>query len=309
MPFQKMAYAEHVIAAADGTPLYAREYNEGGGLTPAVCLPGLTRNAKDFETIAPRLAASRRVLALDFRGRGRSGRADPSTYRPDQEVADTLTVLDRLGVTRFAVIGTSRGGIVAMVMAARALDRMAGVAFNDIGPRIDAPGLLRIRGYLGADPHFANWDEAVAALKSTNPGFPALSEAEWLAFARRVYVEAEGRPRADYDPALGVNFPSADDIAQGKVPELWPLFDMLNPLPCLVLRGAHSDLLSPQTMAEMQQRHKRLAAATIPERGHVPFLDEAESLAAITDWLAAVDSDAARPKPPAGSPAGTAPAA
>ena len=302
-----MAYREHFVAAADGTRLYARDYG-GSGLTPAVCLPGLTRNAKDFETIAPWLAETRRVVALDFRGRGMSGRADPATYRPDQEVADTLAVLDHLGIGRFAVIGTSRGGIVAMVMAARALPRMAGVLLNDIGPRIEAAGLLRIRGYLGTDPQFDGWDEAVAALKSANPGFPDLGEDEWLAFARRVYREADGRPCADYDPALAVNFPSAEDILAAKVPELWPLFDMLGSLPCLVLRGVHSDLLSEETVAAMRKRHARLAAATVRGRGHVPFLDEDDSLAAITDWLAAVDSDGGRPAPRSGSPAGTAPA-
>jgi pimeloyl-ACP methyl ester carboxylesterase len=302
------AYREHLVQAEDGTRLYAREYGQETGLTPAVCLPGLTRNSRDFETIAPRLAASRRVLALDFRGRGSSGRAEPATYRPDQEAADTLAVLDRLGVPRFAVIGTSRGGIVAMVMAARALERMAGVLFNDIGPRIDKAGLLRIRSYLGTDPRFAGWDEAVAALKSANPGFTDLTEEAWHAFARRVYREDEGRPRADYDAALALNFPSSEDIAQGKVPELWGLFEMLRPLPCLVLRGEHSDLLSAGTVAEMQTRHPALAAATVPRRGHVPFLDEPESLAAITDWLAAVDRGTARPAPQAGSPAGTAPA-
>jgi pimeloyl-ACP methyl ester carboxylesterase len=290
-----MASGEHVFTAADGTRLYARDYGGGGNLTPAVCLPGLTRNSKDFETIAPTLSATRRVVALDFRGRGLSGRADPQTYRPDQEAADTLAVLDHLGIDRFAVIGTSRGGIVAMVMAARALNRMAGVLFNDIGPRIDRQGLLRIRSYLGSDPQFGGWTEAVAALKAANPGFPGLREDEWLAFARRVYREVEGRPRADYDMGLAANFPPPAEIAEGKVPELWPLFDILAPLPCLVIRGEHSDLLSPQTVAEMQQRHARLAAATIPGRGHVPFLDEPESLAAITDWLAAVDSAAGKP--------------
>jgi pimeloyl-ACP methyl ester carboxylesterase len=292
-----VAFREHFVAAPDGTRLYARDYG-GGGLTPSVCLPGLTRNAKDFETIAPRLAETRRVIALDFRGRGMSGRADPATYRPEQEAADTLAVLDHLGIRRFAVIGTSRGGIVAMVMAARAQGRMAGVLFNDIGPRIDTQGLLRIRSYLGSDPQFTDWPEAVAALKAINPGFPGLSEEEWLAFARRVYREVEGRPRADYDMGLADNFPSIAEIAEGRVPELWPLLDMLAPLPCLVIRGEHSDLLSPETMAEMQQRHGRLAAATIPRRGHVPFLDEPESLAAITDWLAGVDSAAATPARP-----------
>lgn len=285
-----MDFAEHLIPAADGTALYARDYAAGRhGRVPVVCLPGLTRNSRDFETIAPRLAETRRVLAFDFRGRGRSGRADPSTYRPDQEVADTLAVLDSLGIGRFAIIGTSRGGIAAMVMAARALPRMAGVLFNDIGPRIDTAGLVRIRGYLGSDPQFTDWDAAVAALKSSNPGFDTLSGDDWLAFARRVYREVDGRPRADYDPALAQNFPSVADIEAGKVPELWALLDMMAEVPSLVLRGEHSDLLSPATVAEMHRHHHRLSSVTVRDRGHVPFLDEPESLAALDDWLTLVD--------------------
>jgi pimeloyl-ACP methyl ester carboxylesterase len=284
-------YAEHLVSAADGTELYARDYAANrSGLVPIVCLPGLTRNSKDFETIAPRLAETRRVLAFDFRGRGRSGRADPATYRPDQEVADTLHVLDTLGIARFAIIGTSRGGIAAMVMAARALPRMAGVLFNDIGPKIDKAGLLRIRSYLGTDPQFADWAAAVAALKSSNPGFDTLSEDEWLAFARRVYRAVNGVPRADYDPALAQNFPSVADIEAGKVPELWPLLDMMADVPSLVLRGVHSDLLSAEIVDTMHQHHRRLASVTVQDRGHVPFLDEPESLAAIADWLSAVDA-------------------
>lgn len=286
-----MEYAEHQVSAADGTLLYARDYGASHrGPVPVVCLPGLTRNARDFEPIAPLLARSRRVLAFDFRGRGRSGRADPATYRPDQEVADTLLVLDRLGIERFAIIGTSRGGIAAMVMAARALPRMAGVLFNDIGPRIDKAGLLRIRSYLGSDPQFAGWDEAVAALKASNPGFESLSEAEWLAFAHRVYRDVNGRPRADYDPALALTFPSVADIEAGKVAELWALLDLMADVPSVVLRGEHSDLLSADIVAEMHRHHRRLASVTVANRGHVPFLDEPESLAAITAWLAAVDA-------------------
>lgn len=286
-----MRFAEHVVDAADGTRLYARDYAaERTGLVPIVCLPGLTRNSKDFETIAPRLAETRRVLAFDFRGRGRSGHADAASYRPDQEVADTLLVLDRLGIQRFAIIGTSRGGIAAMVMAARALPRMAGVLFNDIGPRIDKAGLLRIRTYLGTDPQFPGWAEAVAALKSSNPGFETLSEDEWLAFARRVYREEDGRPRADYDPALSQNFPGVADIEAGKVPELWPLLEMMADVPSLVLRGEHSDLLSPGIVAEMHRRHRQLESVTVANRGHVPFLDEPESLAAIDRWLKVVDA-------------------
>ena len=286
-----MTFAEHFVSAADGTQLYVRDYAANrSGLVPVVCLPGLTRNAKDFETIAPALAQTRRVLAFDFRGRGRSGRADPATYRPDQEVADTLLALDTLGIERFAIIGTSRGGIAAMVMAARALPRMAGVVFNDIGPRIDKAGLLRIRTYLGTDPQFADWAEAVTALKSSNPGFETLSETEWLAFARRVYREVNGVPRADYDPGLAQNFPNVADIEAGKMPELWALLDMMANVPSLVLRGEHSDLLSADIVAGMHQHHRRLQSVTVRERGHVPFLDEPESLAAIAQWLAVVDA-------------------
>lgn len=286
----ELSYAEHSIDAADGVRLYARDYaGPGMGLTPVVCLPGLTRNAKDFETIAPRLSLARRVICPDFRGRGKSAHADPATYRPDQELADTLLLLDTLGISRFAVIGTSRGGIVAMLMAARALDRMAGVAFNDIGPKIDKPGLIRIRSYLGSDPHFTGWAQAIDALKVTNPGFQSLSEEEWLAFARRVFRDENGVPRADYDAGLTKNFPSVEDIETAKVPELWGLLDLMIDLPCTVLRGQYSDLLSAETVDEMQRRHKRLAAVTVANRGHVPFLDEPESIAAIDDWLAEVD--------------------
>lgn len=286
-----MGFAEHFVSAADGTQLYVRDYAaDRSGLVPIVCLPGLTRNAKDFETIAPALAQTRRVLAFDFRGRGRSGRADPATYRPDQEVADTLLALDTLGIGRFAIIGTSRGGIAAMVMAARALPRMAGVLFNDIGPRIDKAGLLRIRTYLGTDPQFSSWHEAVAALKSSNPGFDTLSEADWLAFARRVYREVDGVPRADYDPGLAQNFPSVADIKAGKMPELWALLDMMADVPSLVLRGEHSDLLSDEVVAGMHQHHRRLQSVTVRARGHVPFLDEPESVSAIARWLTVVDA-------------------
>lgn len=286
-----MGFAEHFVSAADGTQLYVRDYAaDRSGLVPIVCLPGLTRNAKDFETIAPALAQTRRVLAFDFRGRGRSGRADPATYRPDQEVADTLLALDTLSIERFAIIGTSRGGIAAMVMAARALPRMAGVLFNDIGPRIDKAGLLRIRTYLGTDPQFSSWHEAVAALKSSNPGFDTLSEADWLAFARRVYREVNGVPRADYDPGLAQNFPSVADIKAGKMPELWALLDMMADVPSLVLRGEHSDLLSDEVVAGMHQHHRRLQSVTVRARGHVPFLDEPESVSAIARWLSVVDA-------------------
>jgi pimeloyl-ACP methyl ester carboxylesterase len=286
-----MAFRSVFFKAPDGVELHARDQGpRDTGRVPVVCLPGLTRNAKDFETIAPRLASSRRVISADFRGRGLSGRAaDPSTYRPEVECSDTLMLLDHIGISRFAVIGTSRGGIVAMVMAAKAPGRLAGVAFNDIGPRIDTRGLLRIRSYLGTDPQFASWADAVDAIKVTNPGFPTLSDAEWMAFARRVFRDDQGVPRADYDPGLGKTFPSEDDIRAGKVPELWGLLDLMAEVPSVVLRGEHSDLLSPETVSQMQMHHRKLAAVTVADRGHVPFLDEPESEAAIDEWLELID--------------------
>jgi pimeloyl-ACP methyl ester carboxylesterase len=272
--------------------LVARDYgSDFSRLTPVLCLPGLTRNAKDFETVAQRLSPLRRVICPDFRGRGRSQYAgDPLTYRPDQELADTLALLDRLGIGRVAAIGTSRGGIVAMVMAAKAKERLAGVLLNDIGPRIETAGLIRIRTYLGTDPAFASWQEAVAALKRTNVGFDTLSDDEWLAFAKRVFREEDGKPRTDYDGKLTATFPAVEDIRSGKVPELWGLLDLMTDIPVTVLRGEQSDLLSAAIVTEMTQHAPALEAVTVANRGHVPFLGEAESEAAIDRWLARIDA-------------------
>ncbi|MFT3986352.1 alpha/beta fold hydrolase [Aestuariivirga sp.] len=279
-------------SSADGLKLYARDEGlEAGDATPVLCLPGLTRNSKDFEkTLSWLLAGKRRVVSADFRGRGRSEYAsNPLTYRPDVEMADTLALMDHLGIARAAIIGTSRGGIVAMLMAAQAKDRLAGICLNDIGPKIETAGLLRIRSYLGADPKFASWEDAVKALKSTNPGFESLSNAQWLIFAKRVFAEKDGVPRADYDARLTATFPSAEDISAGKVPELWGLYDLIAPLPLLILRGAKSDLLSVETVAEMQRHNPQAQAVEVADRGHVPFLDEPEAVAAIQTWLAQVD--------------------
>ncbi len=286
-----MEFRELRYAAADGLSLYARDYGpETGGRVPLLCLPGLTRNCKDFETIAPRLADGRRIVCPDFRGRGRSQYAgDPLTYRPEVELADSMALLDRTGIARAAVIGTSRGGIVAMAMAAKHPERLAGILFNDIGPRIEPEGLLRIRSYLDTIPALTSWAEAVAGLRTVHAGFETLTDAEWLAFARRVFRDDNGVPRPDSDAALAVAFPTADDIAQGKMPELWSLFDLTATVPVTVLRGANSDLLSEATVAGMMARHGAAEAVTVGDRGHVPFLDEPEAFAAIERWLARVD--------------------
>lgn len=276
----------------DGLRLFARDYSPSlSALTPLLCLPGLTRNSKDFETIAPWLAQTRRVIAPDFRGRGLSQYAnDPASYRPDIELIDTIGLLNLLKIKRVAVIGTSRGGIVGMLMAAFFHDGLAGLFLNDVGPELESAGLLRIRSYLGVQPEFASWERAVANLKSNNSGFASLTADEWQAFAQRVFKPVNGLPRIDYDPALLSTFPSIEDITAGRVANLWEFFGKTGALPVSVVRGGHSDLLNAATVAAMKRQNTELDATTIPERGHAPFLDEAPATDAIVRWLARVDA-------------------
>lgn len=276
----------------DGLKLFARDYSSSlSALTPLLCLPGLTRNSRDFETVAPWLAQTRRVVAMDFRGRGLSHYAsDPASYRPDVELNDTIAFLDFLEIDRVAVIGTSRGGIVGMLMASFFHDRLGGLFLNDVGPELDRGGLLRIRNYLGAQGEFASWEMAIADLKSNSSGFESLTGDEWLAFARRVFKPVNGVPRADYDAALLHAFPSVEDITAGRVANLWDFFGAIGNLPVSLARGEHSDLLSADTVAAMKQRNAGLDATTIPGRGHAPFLDEAAAKEALMRWLERVDA-------------------
>ena len=276
----------------DGLRLFARDYHSPpSALTPLLCLPGLTRNSRDFETIAPWLAQKRRVITADFRGRGLSQYAsDPASYRPDTELIDMIALLNFLKVDRVAVIGTSRGGIVGMLMAAFFRDRLAGLFLNDVGPELDTSGLLRIRSYLGVRGEFASWDEAAAILKSNNSGFDSLTADEWQVFAQRIFKSVDGLPQADYDLALAQTFPSVEDISAGRVATLWELFSSIEGLPVSVVRGEHSDLLSSATVEAMKQKIAELDATTIPKRGHAPFLDEALAKEALSRWLARVDA-------------------
>ncbi len=276
----------------DGLRLFARDYSPSlSSLTPLLCLPGLTRNSKDFETIAPWLAQTRRIIAPDFRGRGLAQYAsDPASYRPDIELIDMISLLNFLKIDRVAIVGTSRGGIVGMLMAALFHDRLAGLFLNDVGPELDSAGLLRIRSYLGIQSEFSSWEIAVANLKSNNSGFESLAADEWQAFAQRVFKPVNGLPRSDYDPALLHTFPSIKDITAGSVANLWEFFGKIEALPVSVVRGEHSDLLSSATVAAMKQQNAELDATTIPKRGHAPFLDEALAKDAIVRWLTRVDS-------------------
>lgn len=277
------------FTSADGLALHGRDYPAPGDHTPLLCLNGLTRNVRDFEPLAGWLGGTRRLITMDYRGRGRSAYApDPASYRPDVELADALRLLDQLEIERVNVIGTSRGGIIAMIMAAQFPHRLNGVLLNDVGPVIEKASLLRIRSYLGKAVSFASWNEAAEALTQNHPGFEDLSAGEWLSYARRVFIEKDGRIVNDYDLRLAEAFPTDEEIAKADSPDLWPLFEALRPVPVAVLRAEHSDLLSELTVAEMRKRHPRLAAYTIKGRGHVPFLDEPDSRAAIRAWLAVV---------------------
>lgn len=268
-----------VFQARDGTRLAFRD--EGVGV-PVLCLAGLTRDGRDFDYLAPHLAGVR-LIRLDARGRGASERADPATYTVPHEAADALALLDHLGLPRAAILGTSRGGLLAMAIAAApARDRLLGVCLNDIGPEIGGAGIEVIMGYLGLPPPYATLEEAVAARPTVMRGFEGVPEARWHEEAAKFYVLREGGGLGiPYDPRLRDAV-----IAAGAqpVPDLWPLFEAL-PAPLAAIRGANSDLLSAETFAEMRRRRPDMVAAEVPGRGHVPFLDEPESLEVIRAWI------------------------
>jgi pimeloyl-ACP methyl ester carboxylesterase len=282
------AWRDVRFRSPDGLELYARDYGpRESASTPVLCLSGLTRNSRDAQPVAGQIASDRRVIAPDYRGRGRSEYApDWSSYTVEVELADAIALLDQLGIARVVLIGTSRGGLIAMLMAARHRDRLAGVLLNDIGPVLEPAGLLRIRQYLGKPLRFTTWRGAIAALKRDNPGFESLSEAEWLAYAHRLYRDEGGRPVLDYDPNLRRSFPTPAKISSGAVPPMWELMAPLEGLPGAALRAEHSDLLSPETHARMAKEVPGLDAVTVAKRGHAPFLDEPESIGAIARLLA-----------------------
>jgi pimeloyl-ACP methyl ester carboxylesterase len=278
--------------AADGTRLFADDRGPfRSDVTPVICLHGLTRNSKDFEPVFELLASERRVIAMDLRGRGRSGyAADSKSYTPSVELADVIGLLDHLALKSVAVIGTSRGGLVGQIMAATHKPRLAGLLLNDIGAEINPQGLKRILGYLGKGVSFASWRDAAMILADQAPGFSGVTEDQWITTAKRVYTERNGRPCTDYDLRLSEHSLSNEDIDAGKVTNLWSLVTVLHDVPVTILRGAGSDILDVATVKRMMHALPEMAYSEIPNRGHVPFLDEAESIDAIRKWLLAVDA-------------------
>jgi pimeloyl-ACP methyl ester carboxylesterase len=266
------------FTAPDGARLAYRD--EGEGL-PVLCLAGLTRAGTDFDFLAPHLPGLR-VIRADYRGRGGSEWTGAATYTVPQEAKDALDLLDHLGIEQAAIIGTSRGGLIAMMLAATAHDRLLGICFNDIGPVIERAGLEKIFDYVGRNPAAKTMDDLVARMPRTMPGFANVPESRWRAFAERLYAETENGLHIRYDPELRTSFLAA---FEGPEVDLWPLFDACAGLPLGLIRGANSDLLSPASAAEMRRRRPDMVFAEVPDRAHVPFLDEPESLAAIRNWL------------------------
>lgn len=263
--------------AADGTKLYYEESGEG---LPVLALAGLTRNSRDFDHVAPHLPV--RLIRMDYRGRGQSDWADYKTYNIPQEGADALALLDHLGIKQAAILGTSRGGLIAMLLAATAKDRLLGVTLNDIGPEIDPKGMKVIANYVGKNPIENNFEDAAQARARNWVHFKGVPHARWLAEVRAHYAQTADGLVVRYDPKL------RDAVLEAlEVPaiDLWPLYDALGGLPLALIRGANSDLLTEACADEMLRRRPDMIRADIADRGHVPFLDEDDALDALAEWL------------------------
>jgi pimeloyl-ACP methyl ester carboxylesterase len=263
--------------AKDGARLAYRD--EGQGL-PLLCLPGLTRSMADFDYLIPHLPPLR-LIRMDYRGRGASDWTGAATYTVAQEAQDALTLLDHLSVAKAAILGTSRGGLIGMVLGATARDRVLGLCLNDVGPEIARDGLTRIFDYVGRNPA-GKTHEGYAERLSRTPGFAGVPTSRWLDEARKLSVETPDGLRIPYDPALRESFLAAFD---GPPVDLWPLFDALAGLPLALIRGANSDLLTRDTVQKMQARRPDMTFAEVPGRAHIPFLDEPEALTLIRAFL------------------------
>jgi len=274
--------------SAEGIRLHYRDYEGPRDKPPILCIPGLTRNARDFEPVAERYAGKWRVICVELRGRGMSDPdPDPSRYKPPYYVADILKLLDQLGIADAVFCGTSLGAICTMLLASTDADRIAGAILNDIGPEIDQAGIDRIGGYVGREVRFDGWEQATDALIERNRDvFPNWGAGEWERFTRRVLHEAPDGIRFQYDMRIADNFRAATEGPQGAN---WHLYESLAGRPVLILRGGRSDLLSAEVAEEMVERLNGDAElVVVPDVGHTPNLEEPEVQEAMDRLLARV---------------------
>ena len=279
-------YADRYFVVRDGLKLHYRDYPGASVRPPLLCLSGLTRNARDFADLAERYSPPFRVIALDFRGRAASDYDPlPARYNPLTYAGDVIELLDQLGIAEAIFVGTSLGGLVTMVIAATAPQRIAAAIINDVGPDVDPAGIERILSYVGKDIRFKDWDEAADTIAANNgSNFEHFTHADWVAMAKRNCREEDGEIRFDYDSAIAEPFRSAGPAPQV---DLWPLFAALGRKPLLVIRGERSDLLTVSTTQKMQAVAPAMKLAVVPGVGHAPELNEPEALTAIDEFLLA----------------------
>ena len=283
-------YEDRHWASADGLTLHYRDYTgpDNNSRPPIVCLHGLTRNARDFGALAAHLVNRFRVIVPEMRGRGQSDYAtDSSSYNPRQYVADVELLLNSLNIEQFAVIGTSMGGLMTMMLAAAKPGRLVAVVMNDIGPEIDPAGLARIGDYVGQGRSYPTWLHAARSISQVHKSaFPNYDLEQWIEMAKRgCVISQNGRISYDYDMAIAEPFKQTDNAAPAN---LWPAFEALRGVPMVLVRGALSDLLTPETVKQMHARNPSMTSVTVPNVGHAPMLDEAEARAAIDSLLAKV---------------------
>ncbi len=266
----------------DGLSLH---YTDEGDGVPVLCLAGLTRTTRDFDYVAPHLS-SVRVIRMDYRGRGKSDwDQNWRNYNLGVEGRDAIELLDHLALDKAAILGTSRGGLLAMGLAFGAKERLLGVALNDIGPEIDPKGLEFIMGYLGKRPVAKSHLEAAQAMERGLTGFKDVPLSRWMEEAVKHYDKSERGLSITYDPKLR---DAVEEQGAQAAPDLWPFFDALEGLPVACIRGENSDLLAPKTLDEMMRRRPDMITATAVGRGHIPFLDEPEAVAALQNWIEAM---------------------
>ena len=280
-----VAWSDGHWVSSDGLKLHYRDYPGGASRPPILCIPGLTRNARDFEGVAERLAGKWRLICVDLRGRGESAHAkDPMTYLPPTYLQDLEALVAELKLERFVLFGTSLGGLMTMLLAASGRDRIAGALLNDIGPEVETRGLDHIRSYVGRSQNWPTWLHAARFLaEAQSDRYPDWSLDQWLLYAKRVCrLTQAGRIVFDYDMRIAEPF----KLPGGEAGfDLWPVFRALNGIPSLIVRGGISDLLSADTVEKMLAENSAMTSVTIPNVGHAPTLDEPEAQAAIDALL------------------------